>query len=232
MKDKILDKIAEKFDLSEEGKEKIKKFRKIRVRMINMKIKSGKIGKFKLFLITQFLTFLSCGKIRTAQGTIASFLTILLWFFTTSFFSSTQFSIAQENLFWAGFIIISTFFAILLTPIYTRNFAEDDHPSIVIDEVVGQLIALCLTYPFIRQYYQEEPWLLTKIIIFGHLSLCFLFFRVIDIAKPSFVGWIDRNMKNPFGVMLDDIIAGLLTASINIFLFMFYKKSILELQGY
>ncbi len=219
-------------DLSPKRKAKIRNFRKTRLRMINMMVSSGKISKFKLGIISNFLTMLGCGKIKSGQGTFASFVTVMIWFCATMFFVKIQASIAYENIFWIIIICLSSFYAFVLTPIYTRNFTEDDHPSIVIDEFIGQLIALCMTYPFIRQYYHEETWLLTKIVMFAHMSLCFLLFRIFDIAKPSFIGWIDRNMKNPFGVLLDDIAAGVVAGAIGITLFLFYKNSIIQLHGF
>ncbi len=232
MIDKILDTLSQKMDLSDKRKNKIRNFRKTRLRLINIMISSGKIGALKLKFITHFLTFLGCGKIKNAPGTLASFVTVLLWLLVTTSFAKIQLPALYENLFWFTLIIILTFYAIIFIPIYARNFAEEDHPSIVIDEVVGQLLALCLTYPLVRQYYHEESWMLTKIVMFAHMFLCFLLFRTLDIAKPWIIGSIDRNIKNAFGVMLDDIVAGVVTALLNITLFIFYKNSILQLHGY
>lgn len=229
---RTLNLITLNLDLDKNQKEKIKNFYKVRRRMIQMKVNNGNIGKIKLALISQFLTFLGCGKIRTAPGTFTSFITIVAWFFATSFFAKINLSPLYENLFWFSFIVIMTFYSIILIPIYTRDFKNDDHPSIVMDEVVGQLIALCLTYPFVREFYQQESWMLTKIVIFTHLSLNFLLFRIFDISKPWVIGWLDRNVKNPFGVMLDDIIAGIFAAVINTALFLFYKNSIIQLHGF
>jgi len=52
--------------------------------------------------------------------------------------------------------------------------------------------------------------------------LIFLFFRIFDILKPFPANWIDKNMRNSFGIILDDIVAGIYTiitlALINVFL--------------
>ena len=56
MKDKILNFISDKMDLSEQRKKRIKNYRKARVKMVNIMIKNGKISKFRLILISQFLT--------------------------------------------------------------------------------------------------------------------------------------------------------------------------------
>jgi len=69
-----------------------------------------------------------------------------------------------------------------------------DPPQVVIDEVVGQLIAL-IAVPL-------QP---------GPIVLSFLLFRFFDILKPFPIGWIDRHLHGGLGIMLDDIIAGLYT---------------------
>lgn len=81
-----------------------------------------------------------------------------------------------------------------------------DPSWIVIDEVVGMWIAL---FPLSLGLWINDappalfPWP-------GWVS-AFLIFRVLDIWKPGPVGWADR-LRGPAGVMLDDIVAGLLAA--------------------
>jgi phosphatidylglycerophosphatase A len=58
-------------------------------------------------------------------------------------------------------------------------------------------------------------------VIFVHLAFCFISFRFFDIVKPSLIGIADRNFKNGFGVMFDDLISGAVTAAIGI-LFIFF----------
>jgi phosphatidylglycerophosphatase A len=67
-----------------------------------------------------------------------------------------------------------------------------DPPAIVIDEVVGQWITLALV--------PLDPLI---------YALGFLLFRVIDVIKPWPVNFIDRAVTGGFGVMLDDVVAGL-----------------------
>ncbi len=68
----------------------------------------------------------------------------------------------------------------------------DDPSCIVIDEVAGQLLALAAAPPGIAPY-----------------LAAFLGFRLFDIVKPWPAGWADRTLKGGFGVMLDDVFAGL-----------------------
>jgi phosphatidylglycerophosphatase A len=71
--------------------------------------------------------------------------------------------------------------------------AADDPGWVVIDEVAGQWLTL---------------------LGLGHVSLggavaAFALFRLLDIAKPGPIGWADR-MNSPFGIMADDVLAGLI----------------------
>ncbi len=71
----------------------------------------------------------------------------------------------------------------------------DDQPSIVIDEVAGQLLALTTA--------AVSPFLFV---------LGFAFFRVFDIFKPWPISWVERRTPGAWGVMADDILAGLFAA--------------------
>jgi phosphatidylglycerophosphatase A len=90
---------------------------------------------------------------------------------------------------------------------YLDGRAED--PSeVVIDEVVGMMIALWpLSAGLILMgaEWHKWPW--------PGWVLCFLLFRFFDIVKPPPVNWAGR-VAGPLGVMLDDIVAGVLTALI------------------
>lgn len=70
-------------------------------------------------------------------------------------------------------------------------FQEKDSGKIVIDEVVGYLVTM-IAIPFDWRY-----------IVAG-----FFLFRFFDIVKPPPAGWFDRNLKNGYGVVLDDVAAG------------------------
>jgi phosphatidylglycerophosphatase A len=72
-----------------------------------------------------------------------------------------------------------------------RRYGAHDHGRIVVDEIVGQFIALA-SFPAV------PGWLLAG----------FLLFRVFDIWKPYPAGLIDERWRTPFGVMADDVVAG------------------------
>ncbi len=86
----------------------------------------------------------------------------------------------------------------------TRGRENHDPSEIVIDEVVGMWIAL---WPLSAGLWHAgvDPWVFP----YPGWALGFVLFRLFDIWKPGPVGWADRR-KDALGVMLDDVIAGLL----------------------
>lgn len=79
---------------------------------------------------------------------------------------------------------------------YQRLTGTHDASEIVIDEVCGQWIALCL-------------------VSLSPLSVLvgFVLFRLFDIVKPWPIRWVDRKVGGGFGVMLDDVLAGIAAAA-------------------
>lgn len=74
-----------------------------------------------------------------------------------------------------------------------KRVGVHDHPAIVWDEVVGYLITMILT-----------PISLTTLVA------GFLLFRFFDILKPWPISWLDKHCHGGLGIMLDDIVAGLM----------------------
>ena len=74
---------------------------------------------------------------------------------------------------------------------------DGDPGWVVIDEVAGQLLALCG---------------LARASLAGVL-VAFLIFRFLDVVKPGLIGWADRQV-GAAGIMADDLIAGVITAGI------------------
>ena len=72
------------------------------------------------------------------------------------------------------------------------DLGRHDAPEVVIDEVAGYLTTMFLV-----------PLSLSAMV------LGFLFFRLFDILKPWPVSWADQKVPGAFGVMLDDILAGI-----------------------
>ncbi|MDG7052567.1 MAG: phosphatidylglycerophosphatase A [Wolbachia endosymbiont of Alcedoecus sp.] len=83
---------------------------------------------------------------------------------------------------------------------YIKHYRTSHDPKeVVIDEVVGQLLTIFLISTLLNQEV-NCPLLL----------LCFFSFRFFDIVKTWPINLIDKNIKGPLGVMLDDIIAAIL----------------------
>lgn len=75
-----------------------------------------------------------------------------------------------------------------------RDFNEHDHPGIVWDEIVGYLVAM-IGLPF------SLPWMFAG----------FFLFRAFDIFKPWPIKFLDNYVKGGFGIMVDDLVAGVYT---------------------
>lgn len=75
------------------------------------------------------------------------------------------------------------------------SWNSHDDKSIVVDEVLGQMLASIWFPPS-----------------FAMMLSSFILFRLFDIFKPGPIGWVDRNVETPFGTLLDDLIAGLFAA--------------------
>ncbi len=113
--------------------------------------------------------------------------------------------------------IILFFVGWWLVKLYVANKTRSHDPSeVIIDEVVGQLIAL---FPIFYGTWLSNDQLLSNNLL-GFLS-AFLLFRFFDIFKPWPINLADQ-MTNSLGVMLDDVLAGICTLIIIILInFMF-----------
>ena len=157
----------------------------------------------------QLITMFGIGRISKIPGTIASFVTCLFYFLCIIFNVNIIF-------------LLITFFIILILSIifinkYFSNFTEIDAKEIVIDEFLGQSIPLMSYYYFLfnSNDFLSFIWI-GGFFGTGHTSgfiswilISFLLFRFFDILKPYPINLIDKKMKNGFGVMLDDVLAGI-----------------------
>ncbi len=127
-------------------------------------------------------TFFYLGKLPKAPGTWGSLGALLVW------------SFIPESLFFRFILLSLTLIIGFIACENTLKESDDPDPSfIVIDEVVG----LWITLLFVPK----------TIFLF---ILGFLLFRLFDILKPSFIYSV-QFLKGSWGVMLDDILAGVLS---------------------
>ncbi|MDC1538672.1 phosphatidylglycerophosphatase A [Pelagibacteraceae bacterium] len=155
------------------------------------------INKFLLSILTMF----GIGYSKYASGTVASFVTCVIFY---SLYSVGY--LESRGIYLICIIIIIFFLSILLIDKFSDVFDEKDAKEIVIDEFVGQNIPLffLLFIPLNTATYNKDFMIL--------IVLSFIFFRFFDILKPYPINLIDKKMKNGLGVMLDDVIAGIFSA--------------------
>jgi phosphatidylglycerophosphatase A len=111
---------------------------------------------------------------------------------------------------WGSAAVLAAAALVLATGIWAsgeaeRIFAKKDDGRIVIDEVAGQLLCLAPLPLLARPDDLRSPLL---------LGIGFLAFRLFDIWKPGPVRSAERNFEGGLGVMLDDVLAGLLAAAV------------------
>ena len=145
-------------------------------------------------LNTLFVTMFGLGKIPKIPGTFGSLATtiILYIFFHVLNLSSNSILIC---------LIFIFIFSFLAVAIHIKDSENKDPKEVIIDEFVGQSIPIYL-YEISHGIEKTSD---EAIIFYG---LCFILFRIFDIIKPFPVSYFDKNFKNSFGVIMDDVCAG------------------------
>ena len=135
------------------------------------------------------------GKIKFAPGTFGSLVTTIILFYL---FHSLNIS---SNIILIGLVVIFiySFYAVST---HIKNYDNKDPGEIIIDEFLGQSIPIYL-YEIFHGTTKENNEAIIYYILF------FILFRYFDIMKPFPVSFFDKNFKNSFGVIMDDICAGL-----------------------
>ena len=134
------------------------------------------------------------GRFPLAPGTFCSFIAFLAWFYLRFYIEGVFILYASLILFFVG-VAVST--------IHSEVIKKDDPSEIVIDEWVGQWIAL---------------WLIPHSFYWGFIS--FVLFRFFDITKLGPVQGMD-DIKSGTGIMMDDVVAGILALLITQSLYYF-----------
>jgi len=154
------------------------------------------LNKINFLLVTLF----GIGKIGKIPGSIASLATTIFLFFLFHFLNVPSHIVLI-------FVIIIFFISLYSVNIFIKNLDNKDPNEVVIDEFIGQSIPICL-YEISHQGIKETSQVLTSYFIM------FVLFRVFDIVKPYPVSYYDKNFKNSFGVIMDDVCAGLYVVAI------------------
>ena len=142
-----------------------------------------------------FVTLFGIGKIKKIPGSFASLVTTLFLFFLFNILN------VSANIILI-LIILIFFISLYSVNIFIKDLDNKDPKEVVIDEFIGQSIPICL-YEIAHEGTKETNEVLTFYFIM------FILFRVFDIAKPYPVSYYDKNFKNSFGVIMDDVVAGL-----------------------
>ena len=143
---------------------------------------------------TLFVTMFGLGRIPKIPGTFGSLATVILLYI---FFHILDFS----SILVLTFLIIVFIFSFIAVAAHIKDNENKDPKEVVIDEFIGQSIPIYLYE--ISHGIDKSP---NEAIIF--YGVCFLLFRFFDIAKPFPVNFFDKNFKNSFGVIMDDVCAG------------------------
>ena len=140
-------------------------------------------------------TFFGYGYLTKIPGTIASAVTTIFIYIAFEILDYTDLK------FTIIFFILLFFYSFYAVKDTETEFQNKDPRQIVIDEVLGQSMPLILLL-----YLSQTNQINISIEIYYILS--FIFFRFFDILKPFPVSFFDKNYKNSFGVIMDDICAG------------------------
>ena len=138
---------------------------------------------------------LGLGKIKIIPGTLGSIVTVIILYILFHVLN------VSSDFILLGLILIFVY-SFPAIESYIKNNENKDPGEIIIDELIGQSIPI-----FANEISHGTKKAPDEALIF--YFICFVLFRIFDILKPFPVSFFDKNYKNSFGVMLDDVCAGL-----------------------
>ena len=156
-----------------------------------------------------FVTCFGIGSFRYAPGTITSLITTVFLF---SLFHIINLS-SNIILFILVLVFIYSFYAVSN---YIKNNENKDPKEVVVDEFIGQSIPIYLYEVSHGTIKDSQEAVLFYLYIF-------ILFRYFDIKKPFPVNFFDKKFKNSFGVIFDDVVAGLYVV-LTLIIFMIIKS--------
>ena len=143
---------------------------------------------------TLFVTMFGLGRVPKIPGTFGSLATVIILYLFFHVFN------LSSNLVLTILIII---FILSFSAVanHIKDNENKDPKEVIIDEFIGQSIPIYLYE--ISHGTEKSP---NEALIF--YGVCFMLFRFFDITKPFPVSFFDKNFKNSFGVIMDDVCAG------------------------
>ena len=145
-------------------------------------------------LNTLFVTMFGLGKIQRIPGTFGSLATVIILYFFFHIFN------LSSNLILI-FLIVVFILSFSAVAHHIKDNENKDPKEVIIDEFIGQSIPI-----YLYEFSHGTEKLPNEALIF--YGICFVLFRFFDIAKPFPVSFFDKNFKNSFGVIMDDVFAG------------------------
>ena len=146
-------------------------------------------------LNTLFVTMFGLGKVKKIPGTFGSLATVIILYIVFHILNLSSNTILI-------FLIIIFIYSFSAVAEHIKDNKDKDPKEVIIDEFIGQSIPIYLYE--ISHGIEKSP---DEAIIF--YGICFVLFRFFDIAKPFPVNFFDKNFKNSFGVIMDDVCAGI-----------------------
>ena len=165
------------------------------------------IKKINLF----FVTFFGVGYIKIASGTFASLVISIIFFYLFRLYISIE-----HFLFLCLAMILVFTYSLYAIKTIENEFKQKDARQIVIDEVIGQSIPIFLIEYIVYSQTQSFGADLYLYVI------SFFLFRFFDILKPFPIKYFDKNYKNSFGILFDDVLAGIYTLIVLLLLIKFF----------
>ena len=157
-----------------------------------------------------FVTFLGVGYIKFAPGTFASFIISIIFFYLfRSYISIEYFPVLCLT----GILVF--FYSLYAIKAIENKFEQKDAKQIVIDEVIGQSIPI-----FLIEYIAYMKTQSFGADLYLYIT-SFLLFRFFDIFKPFPIGYFDKNYKNSFGILFDDVLSGVYASLVLLLIIMF-----------
>ena len=158
-----------------------------------------------------FVTFFGIWTFRFSPGTLTSLV-------TTSFLYSLFHIINLSNNIILIILIIVFIYSFYAVSEYIKYNENKDPKEIVVDEFIGQSIPIYLYEVSHGTIKESQEAVLFYLYIF-------ILFRYFDIKKPFPVNFFDKKFKNSFGVIMDDVIAGLYV-TLTLIIFMIIKSKL------
>jgi len=159
-----------------------------------------------------FVTCFGIGSFRFAPGTITSLITTV---FLYSLFHIINLS---ENIILIVLLIVFVYSFYAVSE-YIKHNENKDPKEVVVDEFIGQSIPIYLYEISHGTVKGSQEAVLFYLFIF-------ILFRYFDIKKPFPVNFFDKKFKNSFGVIIDDVVAGLYVV-LTLIIFMVIKSKFL-----